>query len=142
MADFRLISSQVQLTYIADVDAFVLNPGAVADLALWGGGPNGEALDVRAADTRVVQVARLDPPAREQDLRSVRLKAVGFGLTKLAGYLPDGRPWADAEIAVGFTPGTMIETVNVPMYGEIPFVVGAASMIPIPVPGTKAADPI
>ncbi len=136
MADFRLISSQPHLAYLAEAEAFVLDPGSAGQLALWGGGPNGEALDVRADDSTVVQVVRVDAPSRGQDLRSVHLKAVGFGLTYLSVRVPDGRSWAEADVAVGFTPGTMIETHNTPMYGEIPFVVGAVSMIPIPVPGT------
>jgi hypothetical protein len=137
MADFRLVSTQLHLKYVEEQEAFVLDPGAMGDLALWGGGPNGEVLDVRAKDPQVVQVVRVERSSRGQDLRSVQVKAAGFGLTSLSAVMPDGRAWAEADVAVGFTPGTMIETHNVPMYGEIPFVVGAASMIPIPVPGTK-----
>jgi hypothetical protein len=137
MADFRLISTQIHLTYLADADAFVLDPGQAGDLALWGGGPKGEVLDVRTDNATVVQVMRADPPLRGQDLRTVQLKAMGFGKAKLSGRLSDGRSWAEADVAVGFTPGTMIEAQSVPVSGEIPFVLGAASMIPIPVPGTK-----
>ncbi|HXJ19457.1 MAG TPA: hypothetical protein VMT03_04420 [Polyangia bacterium] len=137
MADFRLVSTQVHLTYIDEEEAFVLAPGTTGDLALWGGGPNGEDLDVEVDNSQVVQITRVDPTSRGQNLRSVSLRAAGFGITTLSAFMPDGSSWATADVAVGFTPGTMIETHNVPMYGEIPFVVGAASMIPIPVPGTK-----
>jgi hypothetical protein len=137
VADFRAISSQLHLSYLDEEESFVLDPGTSGELALWGGGPNGEALDVRAEGARVVEVVGVAPPSRGDDLRSVRVRAIGVGMTSLSAYLPDGRSWATTDFAVGFTPGRMTTAANAPLDGEIPFVIGAASIIPIPVPGTK-----
>jgi hypothetical protein len=51
MADFRIVSSQIHLSYISEEETFALDPGCSGDLALWGGGPNGEALEVQVTGT-------------------------------------------------------------------------------------------
>jgi hypothetical protein len=137
VADFRMVSSQVHLSYIGDEEIFALDPGCAGDLALWGGGPNGESLNVRSEDAGVIQVGRVAPPSRGSDLRAVSIKAVHIGETTLTARLPNGNAWATANVAVGFTPGRMSTALHVPLDGEIPFVVGIAAIIRIPVPGTN-----
>jgi hypothetical protein len=55
----------------------------------------------------------------------------------LEGRLSDGAVWATADLGVGFSPGRMVTAAAVPMSGEIPFAVGIAALLRIPVPGTK-----
>jgi len=137
MADFRMNSSQTHLSYIPDEETFTLDPGSTGDLALWGGGPGGEALDVRSNDSGVVQVVRVAAAMMGTDLRTVSLKGMRIGETTLDARLPDGRPWATANVAVGFTPGRMTTATLIPLDGEIPVVVGSAAIVRIPVPGTQ-----
>lgn len=137
MADFRMVSSQVQLSYIPDAETFALDPGRTGDLALWGGGPSGETLQVRSEDNGVIQVVRVAPPSRASDLRAISIKALRIGETTLNARLPDGASWATTNIAVGFTPGPMTKALHVPLEGEIPFVLGAGAIVRIPVPGTE-----
>ena len=115
MADFRLVSTQLHLNYITDQRAFALDPGTSGELALWGGGPNGEALQVESEDAAIVQIVSVGPASRSDNLRDVRVRAVGFGLTSLSALMPDGRAWTTADFAVGFTPGRMVPTNDVPL---------------------------
>lgn len=137
MADFRMLSSQIHLSYLEDVETFALDPGCGGDLALWGGGPNGEALDVRVEDTSVIQLVKVAPASRGSDLRAVSLRGIRIGATTLDARLPNGSSWATADIAVGFTPGRMSKAHQAPLDGDIPIAIGAASILRIPVPGTQ-----
>jgi hypothetical protein len=104
---------------------------------LWGGGPNGEALDVRPADTSVIQLVKVAPASRGSDLRAFSIRGIRIGETTLDARLPSGSSWATTNIAVGFTPGRMSKALQVPLEGEIPTAIGAASVVRIPVPGTQ-----
>jgi hypothetical protein len=137
VADFRLISSQIHFSYLADAELFALDPGATGELALWGGGPKGEALEVRATVAGVAQIVFVAAPARGSDLRIVRIRGARIGSTSLEAYVPGGPVWASADLTVGFTPGRMAPTPSVPISGEIPAAIGAAAAVRIPVPGTN-----
>ncbi|MEO6599770.1 MAG: hypothetical protein ABIQ16_07855 [Polyangiaceae bacterium] len=137
MADFRLASSQLHLTYIAAEETFALDPGSTGDFALFGGGPNGEQLTVRAGADGVAQIVYTAPHISGSTLRTVRVKGVRIGATTLTAHMPDGAAWASADLVVGFTPGSMSQAANVPMLGEIPFAIGVASWARIPVPFTN-----
>jgi hypothetical protein len=57
--------------------------------------------------------------------------------TTIEARMPNGGSvWAQAEIAVGFTPGRLVVAHDAPVSGEIPFAIGAPSFIRIPVPGS------
>jgi len=126
MADFRLVSSQIHLAYIDEEETFALDPGCTGELALWGGGPNGEALEIRAEPAGIVEVTKVAAPSRGTDLRSVHLRGAGIGEATLQARLPNGESWATTNVAVGFTPGQMTPALQVPLDGEIPFAIGAA----------------
>lgn len=132
-----MISSQSHLTYIPDEDAFAIDPGTAVQIALWGGGPGGEPLRVQVHDASSLQVTAVTPPLKGSDLRTVHLKSPRIGTTTLSARLADGRTWATANVAVGFTPGRMVAATKVPLSGEIPFAAGMGALVRIPIPGTN-----
>jgi hypothetical protein len=138
MADFRMVSSQAHLSFSEDDQQFALDPGYPGDAALWGGGPAGEALRVESTDPGVVQVVSVAPPLRGSDLRWVRLMGLRIGAACLNARVPSTNAvWASAEVVVGFTPGKMVTPALSPVSGAIPFAIGAAALVRIPVPGTN-----
>jgi hypothetical protein len=54
MADFRPIAGETRSTHLSAIASFTLEPGAVADIALWGGGPGGETLTLVSLKSRRV----------------------------------------------------------------------------------------
>lgn len=142
MADFRLLNGQTGISFVEST--FVINREKPTDIALWGGGPNGESLFVKAEDSKVIEVTDLSyvtlPPG--DNLRRIKLAAKSYGMTYLIGTVGSagGAEWARAKIAVEGTviaQGDMGLAPDAPMFGSIPVAVGAASVVRIPVPGTK-----
>lgn len=141
MADFRIIPGQPGVHYVAST--FVVSRNTSVDIALWGGGPNGEALVVVALNPDLIEVYDLTYVSAPlgAHLRRIQLKAKGYGQTTLQARLgPSGPVWAEAAVAVEGTviaQGAMVSAHDAPISGSIPVAIGVASKIRIPVSGTN-----
>ena len=76
-----------------------------ATVALWGGGPAGEALKVALNDPSIATVSE---QARKKDLRIFRVTGKKIGIAMLEAKLQDGRVWAAMQIEVAESRGKRI----------------------------------
>ena len=108
MADFRPILDESRITYIPAIESFAMDPGAVADIALWGGGPTGELLALVSLNEAIVEaydVSYVTAKPLGDNLRRIQLTAKNIGQTVIEARLGvTGPAWARAGIGVGITP--------------------------------------
>jgi hypothetical protein len=85
-----------------------MDPGAVADIALWGGGPSGETLALVSLNEAIVQaydVTYVTAKPLGDNLRRIQLTANNIGQTVIEARLGmSGPAWASVGIGVGITP--------------------------------------
>jgi hypothetical protein len=108
VADFRAIPGESRITYLPAVESFAMDPGRSADIALWGGGPGGEALEIVSLNENVVEAwdVTLTVPTIDPNLRRIKLIPKNVGQTVIEARLTRAGPvWARAGIGVGVTPG-------------------------------------
>jgi hypothetical protein len=106
MADFREVPGQ-PITYLSAVESFIMFPDTFGDVALWGGGPNGEVLSLYCWDDKIVDVTDITYVASPlgDNMRRIQLKAQNTGLTVVEARLGvSGPAWARVGVAVGMTP--------------------------------------
>lgn len=137
MAEFtQYPSSQNGLMFLESENAFVLDPGARADIVLSGIEPDCGPLRIAPADSDIVQCFDVvAPPSVDGLARRVSLARIGIGQTTLeATDTSSGRPVATTAITVGFSPGVMQPAAAVPLHGSVPVAFGGAAVVRIPVP--------
>src|SRR5437867_636698 len=102
MADFRPIVDEARITFLPSIGSFTMDPGAVADIALWGGGPSGETLALVSLNEAIVQaydVTYVTAKPLGDNLRRIRLTAKNIGQTVIEARLgANGAAWARAGI--------------------------------------------
>jgi len=141
MADFRIIPGRTGINFVKST--FVISRNDSTDIALWGGGPKGEFLEVVAKNPNLIEVCDLTfvTASLGDNLRRINLKAKGYGQTTLQARLGlSGPSFAEAEIAVEgsvISNGDMVQAPDAPIDGSIPAALGIPSLVRIPVPGTN-----
>jgi len=105
MADFRPIQG-TKARFDSAQRIFTLAPGSETDIALWGGGPNGEDLTVVSTNKTLFEAYDLRYVSNPlgPHLARIRIKVLGRtgkGLIEARLGGPNGPAWAAAWIAIG-----------------------------------------
>src|SRR5262245_17608643 len=88
MAGFQKFGKLSTNGWDAKTQTQTITLGQHAQIGLWGGGPNGEDLDVMAGDQSMCVVHEQNPPAGYPHMRQFVLTALRLGETKINAFLP------------------------------------------------------
>jgi hypothetical protein len=109
MANFGKFANLNPSGWDAGTATQTMGMGKEAHIGLWGGGPTGEVLEVKAADPTVCIVHEEPSPRASPHWRHFLLTALRDGITKVNAFLPGTlSAWASMEVKVGGSAGVRL----------------------------------